>query len=290
MPGLRQLEKFNSDIKQLGNEVEIRKKRGEPVFDEPLPETYEEDDSDEFIDGLPVSDEADGGDDGESNEGGDDVESLEPASETADAVADSDTDELLKDLIDGDGLPEDGLSDDSLSDDVLEGLSEPADGGDDGIELTPEGGMEETVSSDDIDNILGEIVGDDSDVEKADPVATVDDPVEEIDPSVMDDLSNFSDEDAGGSSDNPDSEFQVTGEGDDFALSDDFDIEGFTNIDTADMGRKKPDVIDFSKAKTGRDSQQPKNSLTEAEYERFKRNLSEYPLNLKLVIEETISK
>lgn len=304
MPGLRQLEKFNSDIKQLGNEIEIRKKRGEPVFDEPLPETYEEDDSDEFIDGLPVPDEADGGDDGESDGGGDDVNSLEPVSETDDAVADSDTDELLKDLIGGDGLPEEGLSDDglsdgSMSDDGLENISNVGDTDgetlqfepdDDGIELSPENDMEETVSADDIDNILGEIVGDDSEVEKADPVATVDDPVEEIDPSVMDDLSNFSDEDAGGSSDNPDSEFQVTGEGDDFALSDDFDIEGFTNIDTADMGRKKPDVIDFSKAKTGRDSQQSKNSLTEAEYERFKRNLSEYPLNLKLVIEETISK
>ena len=319
MPGLKQLEKFSSDIKQLGNEVEIRRKRGEPIFEEPLPETYEEDDSDDFIDGLPAGMGENAEDvsedetvDAESLSGGDasgEVESVD---------SDSDADELLNSLISENGMePEDSLSDDGI------GGPENVLGEDDGAETLnpdeitlpaddePEVGQSDvsgTISADEIDELLGggdgtvaenvssdEIIddypgessGNAEEVDEINPQDIVDDPSDEIDPSVMNDLSSFSDADAGVSSD-PDSEFPVTGEGDDFALSDDFDIEGFTGIDTADMSKKKPDVIDFSKA--GKDPQKPKDSLTDAEYERFKRNLSEYPLNLKLVIEETISK
>lgn len=53
MPGLNQLKKFVSDINNLGNEIEIRKKRGEKITEIELPDTYEEDDSEEFIVGLP---------------------------------------------------------------------------------------------------------------------------------------------------------------------------------------------------------------------------------------------
>lgn len=86
-------------------------------------------------------------------------------------------------------------------------------------------------------------------------------------------------------------EFPVTGENqqnqnDDFVLDDNFTIPGFSDTETADLSKKAPvDTVDFS----GKSSR-PKNTLTEEEYEQFKKNLSEYPLNLRLAIEDFIAK
>ncbi|MCR5725520.1 MAG: hypothetical protein K6G80_10585 [Treponema sp.] len=80
-------------------------------------------------------------------------------------------------------------------------------------------------------------------------------------------------------------EFPVTG-GDDFELGTDFEIPGFSDTDTPAVEKKKLDSPDFSKASKGA----PRNSLTEEEYSRFKQNLSSYPLNLRIVIEELIAK
>ena len=367
MPGLRQLEKFSNDIRQLGNEPEIRKKRGEPIFNEPLPDTYEEDDSDDFLDGLPSSkDEADGdGASGAEGTGGNSGDGAIGA-EIDDDVA-AETDNILNDLLgggdvsDSDGFDElsgtpapdapeieipesETIQNDPLGEDVFggetlnssdelssgeipteipseeipsmeEGIGDgtedemtiPADAS--GFEQTMKlgGSEDETVlggedsgSGSDYEDILGNMMsensGNDDGFETPNPTETVEDDTsfgeDTFDPSVLNDLDGFTDGDAGTSSDgdSPDSEFQVTGESDDFALADDFDIDGFTNTDTADMGRKKVDTVDFSKAKIGKDAQAQKTSLTEAEYERFKKNLSEYPLNLKIVIEETIAK
>ena len=58
MPGLKQLEKFNSDILSLGNEAELRSQRGEDVILPPIPPTAkDEDDSDDFVLGLPLKKE-----------------------------------------------------------------------------------------------------------------------------------------------------------------------------------------------------------------------------------------
>lgn len=86
-------------------------------------------------------------------------------------------------------------------------------------------------------------------------------------------------------------EFPVTGENqnqnDDFVLDDSFTIPGFSDTETADLSKKTPkvDTVDFS----GK-AAKPKNTLTEEEYEQFKRNLSDYPLNLRLAIEDFIAK
>lgn len=104
--------------------------------------------------------------------------------------------------------------------------------------------------------------------------------MDDFDPDVMENI-NFAGDDG--------EEFPVTGSGsdDDFMLSDadEFEIPGVTDSEFADLGKKSVDVADFSKA-----VQKPKNSLTEEEYERFKKNLSEYPLNLRVIIEDFISK
>ncbi len=88
-------------------------------------------------------------------------------------------------------------------------------------------------------------------------------------------------------------EFPVTGEGqeaggdDDFILDNNFEIPGFSDTETADMGKKRPafDTVDFSGSK----AQHPKNSLTDDEYVQFKKILANYPLNLRLAIEDVIS-
>lgn len=78
------------------------------------------------------------------------------------------------------------------------------------------------------------------------------------------------------------------GDDDDFILDSSFEIPGFSDTDTADMGKKKPllDTVDFSKGKEGI----PRNSLTEPEYEQFKKNLANYPLNLRIALEDFISR
>jgi len=87
-------------------------------------------------------------------------------------------------------------------------------------------------------------------------------------------------------------EFQPTDDAlaanDDFVLDDNFEIPGFSNTETADLGKKKPllDTVDFSQGKEDR----PKNSLTDEEYALFKKNLSNYPLNLRIAIEDFIAR
>ncbi len=89
-------------------------------------------------------------------------------------------------------------------------------------------------------------------------------------------------------------EFQPTQAGskapeDDFLLEDEeFNIPGFSDTQTAAFdkrGRPKVDVVDFSKA-----GGKPKNTLTDEEYEKFRKNLSDYPLNLRLAVEDLIVK
>lgn len=90
-------------------------------------------------------------------------------------------------------------------------------------------------------------------------------------------------------------EFPVTGIGknlpdDDFLLDDEeFRIPGFSDTTTAAFDKKghpKVDTVDFSGANTGK----PKNTLTDEEYAVFRKNLSDYPLNLRLAVEDLIVK
>ena len=54
MPGLNQLKQFSEDIREIGDEVNIRAQRGEKPVSVPLPQGIsEEDDSADFLIGLP---------------------------------------------------------------------------------------------------------------------------------------------------------------------------------------------------------------------------------------------
>ncbi|WP_296092108.1 hypothetical protein [uncultured Treponema sp.] len=60
MPGLKQLQQFNSDILNLGDEVKIRAARGEKPVTVKIPKDVADiDDSEDFINGLPVLSEED---------------------------------------------------------------------------------------------------------------------------------------------------------------------------------------------------------------------------------------
>ena len=76
-------------------------------------------------------------------------------------------------------------------------------------------------------------------------------------------------------------EFPATEDG--FDLFNDFEIEGFTDVETANTGNKKKsvDTVDFSNVPA-----KPANTLTDEEYVEFKKNLELYPLNLKLELEK----
>ena len=93
-----------------------------------------------------------------------------------------------------------------------------------------------------------------------------------------------------------DTDSQLSKAGDDFALEgsgDDFSIPGFSEEGAdpyANEGKRGGglDQVDFSGAVTGDGKQ--RTQLTEDEYIRFKKNLHDYPLNVRIAVEEMIVK
>ncbi len=92
-----------------------------------------------------------------------------------------------------------------------------------------------------------------------------------------------------------DTDSQLSKAGDDFALEgagDDFSIPGFSEEGAdpyANEGKQgKLDQVDFSGAVTGDGKQ--RTQLTEDEYIRFKKNLHDYPLNVRIAVEDMIVK
>ncbi|MBR1720954.1 MAG: hypothetical protein IJ727_00485, partial [Treponema sp.] len=80
MPGLNQLKQFTDDIRALGDEEKIRAQRGEKIPPVSLPTGIsEEDDSDDFIIGMPSKKNGEGGEEtGSDNESSlDDIDDLE---------------------------------------------------------------------------------------------------------------------------------------------------------------------------------------------------------------------
>lgn len=73
-----------------------------------------------------------------------------------------------------------------------------------------------------------------------------------------------------------------------------FTIPGFSDTQTANLSQKKQNVQspNFAQAsKAGEDeTKKQKNTFTDAEYERFKKNLNSYPLNVKVALEDLIVK
>lgn len=139
---------------------------------------------------------------------------------------------------------------DSAAQEILKGLNLPVDASDD-------------VPSEDYSNALEGLEGA-NDIDFGTPVVNIED---EFKPT----------------------QAKVNNLDDDFILdSEDFNIPGFSDTQTAAFdkkGRPKVDVVDFSKA-----GAKTKNTLTEEEYEKFRKNLSDYPLNLRLAVEDLIVK
>ncbi len=75
---------------------------------------------------------------------------------------------------------------------------------------------------------------------------------------------------------------------------DDFEIPNFTTPgkDSSTSFTKKDFVStpNFKEALEGDEKNKPKNSFTDAEYKRFRKNLSEYPLNVRIAIEDLVVK
>ena len=108
---------------------------------------------------------------------------------------------------------------------------------------------------------------------------------EPFDTSAMDgmDFSNSDDSDSG-------NDFELGfDEGDDM-----FNIPGFSDTTSANFDKKakyaKVDTPDFEGAISGNGSGKPKNTFTEEEYAKFKNNLLEYPLNLRIAVEDLVVK
>ena len=96
-------------------------------------------------------------------------------------------------------------------------------------------------------------------------------------------------------------DFELGGS-DDFAMEGEFEIPGFSDVDTIKEEKKAPKVIapkgsknqknknlpepDFSEAQESEDL--PPNTLSDAQYKKFLKNLSEYPLNVRLAFEDLI--
>lgn len=121
-------------------------------------------------------------------------------------------------------------------------------------------------------------------------------PVPEVfDTSEMEGLDFSADASDAGDGSTPVSfdDIPVTGElpaGDDgFELTDDFEIPGFSDTDSVPVEKKKGGGFGApDRSKTNPD--RPPNTLTEREFEQFKKNLAAYPLNLRIAVEDFIVK
>ena len=100
--------------------------------------------------------------------------------------------------------------------------------------------------------------------------------------------SGIGDLDFSSEADNSDSDFAL-GDVD----SDDFTIPGFSDTVTANLDKKPVvETLDFSKAQEPADdeSNKPKNTFTDNEYKRFLKNLKDYPLNVRIALEDFVVK
>ena len=152
----------------------------------------------------------------------------------------------------------------------------------------------DAAADDDISDVFDTSALDLPDMPSASPADDISDAAAESVPEVFD-TSEMEGLDFSADASTPVSfdDIPVTGElpaGDDgFELTDDFEIPGFSDTDTVPVEKKKGGGFgapDSSKANPDR----PPNTLTEREYEQFKKNLAAYPLNLRIAVEDFIVK
>ena len=167
------------------------------------------------------------------------------------------------------------------------------------------------ISSDFADMDFGD--ASDESFDAGDATASAEDSLGNVDLSALDDMDfgmgdssgdGFGDSSNGGLGDGADASsfddieikdtdenFGSSDSGDDFELGgdDDFLIPGFSDTQEADFSQhaqKEVNPVAVGQALAG---EPKKDSLTEEEYEKFKKNLSGYPLNVKIAIEEMIA-
>ena len=151
--------------------------------------------------------------------------------------------------------------------------------------------------TDDIPDYNDSIFDNDESLDNADGNQSTEDniPLEDFDTSAMDDIDfGIADTDSklnGG--------FEM-GSNDDFLMEGEFEIPGFSDVSTVkeekhaplatrkDSKKSKKDIseVDFSEAEESEEL--PPNTLSDAQYKQFLKNLSEYPLNVRLAFENLI--
>ncbi len=99
----------------------------------------------------------------------------------------------------------------------------------------------------------------------------------------------------------PDTDSQISGNSgfelgssDDFGMDNgDFEIPGFSDVDEVAVsknGKIKVPVAEKQKEEVPENSDLPPNTLSDAQYEKFLKNLATYPLNVRMAVEELIVK
>ncbi|MBR5645410.1 MAG: hypothetical protein IKX23_02065 [Treponema sp.] len=118
-------------------------------------------------------------------------------------------------------------------------------------------------------------------------------PVEVFDTTGMDEDIDFGIKDTD-SQLKGDNDFDL-GNGDDFPMEgSDFEIPGFSDVDTAKETPKNPpknanlDIPDFGGAVKGEKGKLPPNTLSDEQYKQFLKNFGNYPLNVRLAFENLI--
>ncbi|MCR5318785.1 MAG: hypothetical protein K6E22_11215 [Treponema sp.] len=112
-------------------------------------------------------------------------------------------------------------------------------------------------------------------------------PAEMFDTSGMDDL-----DDTDFSKKGEDTGFELGDITDSEGGDDEFSIPGFSDTKEADLGKKKKPLLSSSSSSEEEEdaSKKPKNSFTDAEYRLFQKNLAEYPLNVRIALEDIVVK
>lgn len=85
--------------------------------------------------------------------------------------------------------------------------------------------------------------------------------------------------------------FELGNSGDFSSESSDFEIPGFSDVQTVDVNKNgKFKVSSAEKAQKESEGDLPPNTLSDEQYKKFLKNLSSYPLNVRMAVEELIVK
>ena len=266
MPGLKQLEKFNSDILSLGNEAEVRSQRGEDVILPPIPSSVkDEDDSNDFVDGMPLKkDEFTSDSDASSDDANAvvDIPDLNSIEETADGDDmpdlslfddDSASGEMSAEenaaLTENDESENADMSFDSLLDD-FESLLDGSDENDSNSLSNNTPIDDDLLQSDSVDAVLSNNDDTVNEMPNGDETETVDELPDLDAPSTLDETESaddmFGDMFAGDNAGDNAIAKDASGEGDNFAEDEDFSLPDISDEGSADSTAHFDDLNDLS--------------------------------------------